>query len=199
MDSDRKNSVEGVGLGVGLVLASLVALALPGILSAADAWETVLYCAAILLGGIGMCGALLDIGRLRKRQSMESFGVSTLFAIGAGIPLLILVRHELWSALDVILIVLLAAFAIVFFGFFGMGVSAAVAESNAFQGGGPREADAGRSGTRPAGPDRGGRGRPDPNRLTKAEKITIFVTVIVGIASAVSPIVVALVQEGLIL
>ncbi|MFC3998483.1 hypothetical protein ACFOVU_21340 [Nocardiopsis sediminis] len=193
MDGDRKNTVEGVGLGVGLVLASLVALALPGILRTSAVWETVLYCAAILLGGIGMCGALLDIGRLRTRRSMESFGVSVLSAIGAGIPLLILVRHELWPVLDVVLIVLVAAFAIVFFGFFGMGVSSAVAESNSFLGGGSRGEDVDRRGTRPVTP-----GRPSPNRLTKAEKITIFVTVIVGIASAVSPIVVAMVQEGLI-
>jgi hypothetical protein len=223
VDDKRKKSVEDMGLGAGLVLASFVALAVPFLAEVPYVWETALYGAAVLLGGLGMCGVLLDIGRLRERKSMENFGVSIVFSLGAAIPLLIVVRHDLWLVVDVLLYSLLVCSAVVFFAFFGMAVSSAVAESNLLygeerraEGGAPTAANAAAGPDTPAGAPVGvddpvgagthadtpadaavgGRAAHGPNRLTKAERMTIRVTLIVGILSAVSPIIVALVQEN---
>ncbi|WP_067967267.1 hypothetical protein [Nocardiopsis trehalosi] len=219
MDDERKKSVEDMGLGAGLVLASFVALAVPFLAEVPYVWETALYGAAVLLGGLGMCGVLLDIGRLRERKSMENFGVSIVFSLGAAIPLLLVVRHDLWLVVDVLLYSLLVCSAVVFFAFFGMAVSSAVAESNLLygeerraEGGAPAAANAAAGPDGPAGAPVGadthadtpasadaavgGRAAHGPNRLTKAERMMIRVTLIVGILSAVSPIIVALVQEN---
>lgn len=85
---------EGVGVGIGLVAAGLLALGVPLVWDVGPNWLTTVFCVALTLGGLGVAGALFELAKLRGRPSLNDLGaVVMLGAIGMAL-LLTSFRHD---------------------------------------------------------------------------------------------------------
>jgi hypothetical protein len=169
---ERSKAIEGVGFFLGFSAVAVILLVLPGILHWGTTAQSIARSVALLAAAFGLFGAFMEFGKLLKRPSLNNFGNSAgLVALGS----ILLVNRAgfgiggFWGG--AMLTVAIPFFLLAVVEAVG-GIAKWIGESMTVRGNRPT-AEA----TEP-----GGHARPDPPKpLSREARLTILVTLFVGI------------------
>jgi hypothetical protein len=81
---ERSKAIEGVGFFLGFSAVAVILLVLPGILHWGTTAQSIARSVALLAAAFGLFGAFMEFGKLLKRPSLNNFGNSAgLVALGS--------------------------------------------------------------------------------------------------------------------